>query len=1307
MEQTASDRQPLRAPLDEFTTALEQEITAAQANLSATAVALTDGKLVAPVGGAFHYTFDTLARVGVPPDTEGQLILPDRPGNPIDVRLVEIAELKVTLAVATHIGRAVPSAKLQTDLTMLLKRLIARIEEKAQEGHSAADRVLGKRPSSGKLATFTPFNSLLNKEQKQAVASALGRDATFVWGPPGTGKTYTIGEIGAQLFHLGKTLLIASHTNTAVDGAVLKIAEALKWRFEEGDIVRVGDPVKPELRDFERTSDTKIIMRSTVEKRERRLKERRDEAQRELDATKKESGEMQRLLEIAEWLFDAPDDIAALEDKAKHVAELEEEERTVSARLSVLVAQEPQMRQLAAEAARLLVPERALSDLRRSLNAACGARDRYCNEKLVAEKQLNEATGRLDLRRSLEPLRERARKLPAPEVLQGMAQTAEKRCADTAQRIAGIDGELLRADELLTRVRKMGAIKRLWLKLPKPEDQAAEVERLHLLANAAGEELTEHELRAADYRRFEVEAREIERKLAPHLSVPDPTKQEQVVATCKTRIGEATAACNDAIKRTTIAEGAVAQAEAETDAFVRKHGMTPQEGARRTDAYRSDKAALERMVTNAAAKRRDAALPLQKDLRELLGVLAQWDIAEPMSGTIPELLDRLKAAEAQGKVKIAHTSLEQIRIDVNQLAAEAQRLQEEIKDIDERLKRIAADLIENARILATTLTRTYLRNDIQSRSFDTVLVDEVSMAPIPAVWVAATLAERAVVMIGDFLQLPPIVLSTEALAKKWLGRDLFEVSGISGAWDRDPKKKMPRYFVGLREQHRMHPEISAIVNALVYRDCLSDGSTVTEVKADRDLREWLSPDATWKNPVLLLDTSQFGGWNTARDKSRCNPLSAFLVAQAVRQMLRIGRPKVRDGQPRILAISPYRPHARLLQLLLRDYGLEDDAVSSTVHSFQGSEADVVILDLVVDNPHWRTNITTPAADKEMRRLLNVAMTRARRRLVVVGNFDWLRKKGGNAFVAKDLLPFLTERHAPHLAHALPALHQALDLFSESDCVFTEQADLLLRTDIAQAHARVVIYSPTLAPNVIERMEKDLREASDRLVVSVISSPVAEYPTGKQMAAAKAETMLARFGVRVVHKSQMQEKMVIVDDDIVWCGCRGALDAADSHRELSGFRRESKKLTTEISEIYHLDKVLEPYRPDPYLCPICGTEMLIAEASNGGNKFSTPKPYWRCGQKGCYTRSLDAPPVKDGKIALSCGYELELGEHGGKPHWICTCGKRHRKKVSKVDLRLPRMRVLVPKGKWNALCRELGLTGLAPMQESLPLSENIP
>ena len=107
--------------------------------------------------------------------------------------------------------------------------------------------MLGFQLPLGAPVQFDPQDPRLNREQKEAVASALGRDTTFVWGPPGTGKTYTIGELGAQLFVKGKALLIASHTNTAVDGAVLRIAEALDGQFQEGEIIRVGQPVKPEL----------------------------------------------------------------------------------------------------------------------------------------------------------------------------------------------------------------------------------------------------------------------------------------------------------------------------------------------------------------------------------------------------------------------------------------------------------------------------------------------------------------------------------------------------------------------------------------------------------------------------------------------------------------------------------------------------------------------------------------------------------------------------------------------------------------------------------------------------------------------------------------------------------------------------------------------------------------------------------------------------------------------------------------------------------------------------------------------------
>jgi len=52
-------------------------------------------------------------------------------------------------------------------------------------------------------------------------------------------------------------------------------------------------------------------------------------------------------------------------------------------------------------------------------------------------------------------------------------------------------------------------------------------------------------------------------------------------------------------------------------------------------------------------------------------------------------------------------------------------------------------------------------------------VDEASMAPIPALWASATLAGRCIVAVGDFKQLPPIVLSEDPIALRWLGRDVF------------------------------------------------------------------------------------------------------------------------------------------------------------------------------------------------------------------------------------------------------------------------------------------------------------------------------------------------------------------------------------------------------------------------------------------------------------------------------------------------------------------------------------------------------
>lgn len=109
-------------------------------------------------------------------------------------------------------------------------------------------------------------------------------------------------------------------------------------------------------------------------------------------------------------------------------------------------------------------------------------------------------------------------------------------------------------------------------------------------------------------------------------------------------------------------------------------------------------------------------------------------------------------------------------------------------------------------MVGTTLTKTYMNQAITGRRFDAVILDEVSMAPLPLVYVAASHAGSSVTLIGDPQQLSPIVSADTPMAKTWLGEDLFfrrEISlkkAISGY----------RHSIILDTQSRMQPGISVI-----------------------------------------------------------------------------------------------------------------------------------------------------------------------------------------------------------------------------------------------------------------------------------------------------------------------------------------------------------------------------------------------------------------------------------------------------------------------------------------------------------------
>ena len=240
---------------------------------------------------------------------------------------------------------------------------------------------------------------------------------------------------------------------------------------------------------------------------------------------------------------------------------------------------------------------------------------------------------------------------------------------------------------------------------------------------------------------------------------------------------------------------------------------------------------------------------------------------------------------------------------------------------------------------------------LRGRRFALAVVDEATQAVEPAVYLALLRADRAV-LAGDHLQLPPTILSIHA-QEGGLGLSLFERLLVAHG---DALK------VTLAEQHRMNEVIMRYPSDALYGGCL---------RAHPDVAHAAIDDC----PFELIDTAGrgFEEESPVGSDSKMNPGEAELAAAEVERLIARGIPATD-----IAVISPYdgqvqRIRQRLEPLL--DAGLEVD----TVDGFQGREKDAVIVSLVRSNPDGQIGFLADV------RRMNVALTRARRKLIVIGD----------------------------------------------------------------------------------------------------------------------------------------------------------------------------------------------------------------------------------------------------------------------------------------------------------------------------------
>lgn len=289
------------------------------------------------------------------------------------------------------------------------------------------------------------------------------------------------------------------------------------------------------------------------------------------------------------------------------------------------------------------------------------------------------------------------------------------------------------------------------------------------------------------------------------------------------------------------------------------------------------------------------------------------------------------------------------------LRKEMDRLYDELKSIEEG---IAKEVIDESDVVLATNSSAFLLEN----SFDVAVIDEASQATIPSVLIPINRAERFI-LAGDHRQLPPTVIEAQELSKT-----LFEM-----LIERYPYKSQI-----LDVQYRMNPAIMEFPNVEFYGGKIKAHKSVENIslkdlgifEGKSKVHSWLDPD----KPVVFIDTSKCPDKfekQFADSPSKYNELECRIVERIVREMLRMGVKKEWIG-----VITPYDDQVDLLR---RRVSVE----TSTVDGFQGREKEIIIISFVRSNPAKEIGFL-----KDLRRL-NVSLTRAKRKLIMIGDSETL------------------------------------------------------------------------------------------------------------------------------------------------------------------------------------------------------------------------------------------------------------------------------------------------------------------------------
>lgn len=328
--------------------------------------------------------------------------------------------------------------------------------------------------------------------------------------------------------------------------------------------------------------------------------------------------------------------------------------------------------------------------------------------------------------------------------------------------------------------------------------------------------------------------------------------------------------------------------------------------------------------------------------------------------------------------------IEQYKRENKQYSDEAIKVKAKIKDYREDLKKHTDYLISQVKVVFSTISNFVINPRLKDGRFENLIVDEASMLAMPQLIALARKVTKRIILVGDFQQLSPITTAGVPL----LRNSVFKLCGIDITNTDHPALHQ------LLNQRRSNPKLVDIINHAFYADKLN---------AKNNKNNPIVARAPYNGCVMGLKDITDGEVRFTKGGTRQNKANAIAVIDLLDLYY-----KEKEDTFSIGVITPYSGQVSLLKALFieKAYSVDfQDRVNiGTVHTFQGSECDVIIFDMVDCSKFEKGSKTYFGKiyhGEQGEQLLNVAVSRAKHKIIFVCDADYLKKCPGGTISDKS------------------------------------------------------------------------------------------------------------------------------------------------------------------------------------------------------------------------------------------------------------------------------------------------------------------